>query len=158
MKNSASTWMIISAAVCLSVLPTAATAQTWAPEQLEVWGVIQAQWDASMQKDETWPQRFLHEQFQGWDNENPTPRDRDATQRWNRYGWETSTALMQQLHPIGIVVVGNTAVAHYVYSTAAENRDGERETTHGRFSDILVRDGGTWRFLAWHGGDDPTDD
>ena len=36
----------------------------------------------------------------------------------------------------------NRAVAHCFYSTAAENREDERETTHGRFTGVLVRDGG----------------
>lgn len=133
-------------------------AQTWSSEQLEVWDVIQAQWQAAMAEDATWPERFLHESFQGWSYENPAPRDKEATDRWTRYENENSTTLMQELHPIGIVVHGNTAVVHYFYSTANENRQGERETTHGRYTDVLVRDGDSWRFIAWHGGGDPEDD
>jgi ketosteroid isomerase-like protein len=111
-----------------------------------------------MEEDATWPERFLHESFLGWDNENPAPRDKASTDKWSRYNDENSTTLMQELSPIGIVVHGNTAVAHYFYSEASENRKGERETTHGRYTDVLVRDGGTWRFLAWQGGADPDND
>lgn len=132
-----------------------ANAQTWSAEQISVWRVIESQWEASMQKDATWPDRYLHDAFLGWANENPAPRDKASTDRWNRYSAENSTTLMQELHALGIVVTGNTAVAHYVYSVASENRDGERETTHGRYTDVLVRDGTTWRLVAWHGGDDP---
>lgn len=139
-------------------LVTPSQAQTWSSEQLEVWGVIEAQWQASMEEDTTWHQRFLHQSFMGWDNDNPTPRNKASVERWNRYGMENITTLMQELYPIGIVVHGNTAVAHYFYSTATENREGEREMTHGRYTDVLVRDGGTWRFIAWHGGDDPEAD
>jgi hypothetical protein len=134
---------------------TPGLAQTWSNDRLEVWAVIQAQWQAAMEKDTTWPERLLHESFLGWGNENPAPRDKASTDKWSRYNDENSTTLMQELSPIGIVVHGNTAVAHYFYSTAIENRKGERETTHGRYTDVLVRDGDTWRFLAWHGGDDP---
>ena len=155
-------WRHVAIAVSLAGVTasraTPALAQTWSNNQLEVWAVVQSQWEASMQKDATWPDRFLHESFVGWDNENPAPRDKASSDRWSRYGMENSTTLMQELYPIGIVVVENTAVAHYFYSTAAENREDERETTHGRFTDVLVRDGGTWRFLAWHGGDDPDND
>ncbi len=140
------------------LLATPALAQNWSNEQLEVWSVIQAQWQAAMEKDATWPERFLHESFLGWGNENPAPRNKRSTDRWNRYDMENSTTLMQELHPIGIIVQGNTAVAHYFYSTATENREGKRETTHGRYTDVLVRDGGTWRFLAWHGGESPDND
>ncbi|UCC85247.1 MAG: nuclear transport factor 2 family protein [Gemmatimonadota bacterium] len=139
-------------------MATPGLAQNWSGDQLEVWAVIQAQWQAAMEKDATWPERFLHESFLGWGNENPAPRDKASTDKWTRYGMENSTTLMQELSPIGIVVHDNTAVAHYFYSTASENRKGERETTHGRYTDVLVRDRGTWRFLAWHGGDDPDND
>ncbi len=142
----------------LAAVSTPVVAQTWSAEQLEVWTVIQAQWQAAMEKDATWPDRFLHDRFLGWSNENPAPRSKASTRRWTRYGDENSTTLMQELHPLGIVVHGNTAVAHYLYSTATEDREGERETTHGRYTDILVRDGGTWQFIAWHGGDDAEDD
>ncbi len=146
---------LFAVAGLLASLSTAAVAQTWSAEQLGVWGVIDAQWQASMAKDETWPNRFLHDQFRGWANENPAPRDKSSTERWTRYGDENSTTLMQELFPLNIIVHGNTAVAHYLYSTATENRKGERRTTHGRYTDILVRDGDRWRFVAWHGGDDP---
>ena len=139
-------------------MATPALAQTWSNGQLEVWDVIQTQWQASMEEDATWPERLLHESFLGWANENPAPRDEASTDKWNRYDVENSTTLMQELYPVGIIVQGNTAVAHYFYSTSTENRKEERKTTHGRYTDVLVRDGGTWRFIAWHGGDDPEND
>ena len=71
---------------------------------------------------------------------------------------EDSTTLMQELSPFGIIVHGNTAVAHYVYSLTAEDKEGNRKTVHGRYTDVLVKDGENWVFLAWHGGDDPADD
>jgi hypothetical protein len=102
--------------------------------------------------------RFLHDEFLGWNMNTPAPLSKASTKAWNRYNSENSTTLMQELFPIGIVVHENTAVAHYLYSIATEDREGERETTHGRYTDILVRDGATWRFIAWQGGDDPEDE
>ena len=132
--------------------------QTWSDEQIEVWKVIEAQWKASMEKDATWPDKYLHEKLLAWSDENPMPRDKSSMGKWVRYGMENSTALLQELYPVGIVVHGNTAVAHYFYSQASENRKGERETVHGHYTDILVKENGTWQFLAWSGGDNPTDD
>ena len=154
MMNMRRTVVAISLAGLASSVAIPALAQTWSPDQLEAWNVIQSQYEASMQEDATWPERFLHERFLGWDNAYPAPRNKAVYGRWTRYGDENSTTLMQELYPIGIVVVENTAVAHYYYSSASENREDERETTHGRYTDVLVRDGGTWRFLAWQGGDD----
>jgi hypothetical protein len=132
--------------------------QTWSDKQLEVWNVIEAQWKASMEKDTTWPDKVLQEKFLGWDIERPMPRDKSSTNSWTRYTNENSTTLLQELYPVGIIVQGNTAVAHYFYSQASENRKGERETTHGRYTDVLVKENGTWQFLAWSGGDNPTKD
>jgi len=132
--------------------------QTWSDKQLEVWNVIEAQWKASMEKDATWPDKTLHEKFLGWDNERPMPRDKSSMPNWVRYTIENTTTLIQELYPVGIIVQGNTAVAHYFYSQVSENRKGERETSHGRYTDVLVKENGTWRFLAWSGGDNPIDD
>ncbi len=133
-----------------------ALGQTWSDKQLGVWNVIEAQWKASMQKDANWTDKYLHDKFLGWNNQNPTPRKKASIQKWARYGDENSTTLMQELFASGIVVQGNTAVAHYFYSTGTENKKGERKTTHGKYTDILVNENGTWRFLAWRGGDNPT--
>jgi len=57
--------MAVSLAVFTVSMATPALAQTWSDEQLEVWDVVQAQWQASMEEDATWPDRFLHESFLG---------------------------------------------------------------------------------------------
>ena len=144
-----------STLVLISLLITQSSrvsAQEWSNAQLEVWSVIQAQWEAAKVKDATWPDRMLHDGFLGWGSDVPAPRTKASTKTWTRYEDENATTLMYELYPLGIVVEGNTAVAHYLYSVAAEDREGERETEHGRYTDILVRDGRTWRFIAWHGG------
>jgi hypothetical protein len=136
-------------------LPVTAVAQDWGAEQMEVWNTIVAQWQASKAKDHTWPEQFLHPSFLGWPDEFPMPRDKNGVEMWEKYGSENSTVHAQELSPVGIVVVGSTAVAHYYYSTAAEDREGKRETTHGRYTDVLVKQDGKWLFIAWRGGDDP---
>jgi ketosteroid isomerase-like protein len=60
--------------------------------------------------------------------------------------------------PAAIVVEGDTAVAHYYSSLGMEDEDGERETIHGRCTDILVADGTGWKFIAWRCGDEPDRD
>lgn len=135
-------------------LPVLSAAQEWSPEQTEVWKVIVAQWDADQAGDSTWTETALHASFQGWSNESPMPRDKESTKKWNKYGSENSTTHAQELSPVGIVVVDSTAVAHYFYSTAAEDRTGKHKTTHGRYTDVLIKQDGEWIFISWHGGDD----
>ena len=75
--------------------------------------------------------------------------------RWSRYSSATSTVLEQELFPISVTITGNLAVVQYRYQLATENYKKERETVTGRYTDVLVREGGRWLFIAWAGGDDP---
>jgi len=149
---------ILSVGAALTMGTVSAHAQSWAKEQLEVWSVVQAQWEATKAKDSEWTERFLHDDFVGWANDIPAPRTRSSVANWDRLDMEDSTTLLQELTPLAIVIHGNTAVAHYVYSQTTEDNDGKRKTAHGRYTDTLVKDGENWFFLAWHGGDDPDDD
>jgi hypothetical protein len=40
-----------------------------------------------------------------------------------------------------------------LYTQATENKDDEVTVSNGRYTDILVRVDGQWRFISWHGGD-----
>jgi hypothetical protein len=39
--------------------------------------------------------------------------------------------------------------------TASENDKKQRSLVTGHFTDVLVKDGGRWQFIAWAGGDYP---
>jgi hypothetical protein len=136
----------------LLLQPWQASAQTWSPQQQEVWGVVQSQWQASMAKDTGWMERFLHSDFRGWTAGEPTPRDKESASRWARYEMESGSTLVQDLVPMAIVVHGNTAVVHYYYSQAQVDREGKHRTNHGRYTDTLLKENNQWRFLAWSGG------
>ena len=137
------------------LLPAAVAAQTWSADQAEVWATVTAQWEASSAKDSSWPERFLHPSHLGWSDTDPMPRNKAEFQEWDRYDSANQTTHVQDLSPVGIVVEGSTAVVHYYYSMAAEDREGKHKTTHGRWTDILVKQGGKWLFISWRGGRDP---
>ena len=59
-----------------------------------------------------------------------------------------------ELYPLAIVVDGDVAIAHYLYTSAYQNKDDEVEMNNGRYTDILVRTAEGWKFIAWHGGND----
>jgi ketosteroid isomerase-like protein len=73
---------------------------------------------------------------------------------WDRYTDKQGSLEEHELYPLAIVVHGDVAVAHYLYSSAYEDKDGESEINNGRYTDVLVRTEDGWKFLAWHGGDD----
>jgi len=145
--------------LCVTLLGSAQLfGQEWSDEQKEVLNVVEAQWKASMEKDATWPDKFLHDNFLGWSKDNPMPRDKSSIKKWERYDSENTTTLLFELYPLGIAIQGNTAVVHYFYSRASESKKEGRKTVNGQFTDILINEKGTWQFLAWQGGENPTDD
>ena len=157
MKSHRLTATLVGVA-CVMFFTVSVEAQTWSPEQREVWAVVEEAWQAEAAKDLTWVDRFVHPSARVWSNRYPMPRDHSSQRKWSRYRAENLTTLAHELNPVAIVVQGNTAVAHYYYSEAMEDRKGDRKTEHGRYTDVLVREDGQWKFLAWSGGESSTDD
>lgn len=132
-----------------------AAAQTWTAEQQEVWRVEEQQWKMSMDKDHSWIDKMVHPNLSMWERDAAAPQNRASLARWNRYTSAMGTTLEQELHPVGITITGNVAVVNYRYTIARENFKKERSMVTGRYTDVLVKEGGRWMFLAWAGGDDP---
>ena len=129
-----------------SAMVAPALGQTWSDQQVEVWKVIESDWKAYMEKDQATVDKNRHEKLLRWEYGDPAPMNKASDQKWNRYYMENFTTLVQELYPIGIVVHGNTAVAHYFYTVVSENKKGERRTRPGKYTDVPVKDNGTWRF------------
>ena len=73
---------------------------------------------------------------------------------WDRFNNEQGQIVAHELYPLEIGVEGDTAIVHYLYSSAFESKDDDIEMSNGRYTDVLVRTDDGWKFLAWHGGDD----
>jgi hypothetical protein len=140
--------------VVLAVLTAVpARAQEWSSEQLAVWETVQSSWDMEKNKQD-WCAEVCHANLLAWGHEFPAPRNADQTSIWLKRGFENSTALENTLSPLAIVVQGDMGFAHYYYTTLSEGKDGKRTIEHGRYTDVLVNDGGKWKFITWHGGKD----
>lgn len=67
-----------------------------------------------------------------------------------------STRIAYELYPQGLVIHGNTAVAHYRYRVVSVSKDNPNkpDVGQGRFSDVLVRDNAKapWKFVSFIGG------
>lgn len=131
-----------------------ANAQEESDDQVDVWAVIEQQWNADEKGDKKWVEKLLTDDFAGWGTSSPAPRSRESTKMWDRFNDTQGRSVAHELYPLAIVVRGDVAVAHYLYTSAFEGKDGEVEVNNGRYSDVLVRTDDGWRFLAWHGGDD----
>jgi len=133
----------------------AASAQTWTPEQQELWKFEELQWQMAKDKDLSWIDKMVHPNLSYWDSDQQSPQNKASLARWNRYNSANATVLEQELFPISATMTGNVAVLQYRYMVARENAKKERETASGRYTDVLVKEGGRWLFIAWAGGDDP---
>jgi len=134
-----------------------AAAQTWNAEQQEIWQFEQQQWKMSAAKDLSWIDTMVHPNMRYWETGNPMPRDKASLKHWSRYDSDSSTVLQQELFPIAATVTGNVAVVQYHYMIASENYKKERETVTGHYTDVLIKEGGRWMFIAWAGGEDKKD-
>jgi hypothetical protein len=142
-------------ALALAAFTTAASAQTWSPDQQELWRLEEQQWKMSAEKDLSWIDKMVHPNLSFWDVEQAMPQNKASLSRWSKYSSANSTVLEQEIFPISATITGNVAVMQYRYAIVRENYKKERENASGRYTDILVKEGGRWLFIAWSGGDDP---
>ncbi len=141
--------------VFMTVFAGAAAAQSWSAEQQEIWRLEEAQWKMAADKDMSWIDKYVHANLSYWENDQQMPQNKASLVRWSRYGNTMGTVLEQEIYPISIVVTGHLAVINYRYTIARENYKKERETVHGRYTDVMLKDGAQWKFITWSGGDDP---
>jgi hypothetical protein len=145
-------------AVAAAILAGPACAQGWTAEQQEVWQVEEQQWKMSAAEDLSWIDTLVHPNISFWDRAIPMPQNRASLTRWSRFSAANGSTLEQELLPISIAITGNVAVVNYYYTFVRENYKKDRETVNGRYMDVLVKEDGRWKFLAWAGGDEPSED
>src|SRR5210317_1574696 len=134
----------------LSLCFSAAFAQVTMSDSAAVWSVIEEEWNADEDGDDEWPDRLLADNFSGWPTYSPAPRSKSSIKMWNRFGTQIGKMVAHELYPLSIVIHDDVAVAHYLYSSAFESKDGEIEMSQGRYTDVLIRTEDGWKFLAWH--------
>ncbi|MBT8098213.1 MAG: nuclear transport factor 2 family protein [Gammaproteobacteria bacterium] len=128
----------------------AANAQppSWNAAQTEVWKAIEQSWVDDVAENGKWPKDYIHDAYVNWGDTSAAPQYADSAIKWNRFSDESSTVLMYEISPAAIVVVGDTAVAHYDLVSVTENYKGDRSREVGRITEILIRQGRNWKWLS----------
>jgi hypothetical protein len=139
----------------LLVVARPVSAQTWTPEQKEIWTFEEQQWQMEKDSDSTWIEKMVHPNMRYWETGQPMPQDRASLTRWNRYTSSSGRVLEQEIFPVAATITGDVAVVQYHYQIARENYKKDRETVTGHYTDILLKENGKWWFIAWAGGEDP---
>jgi hypothetical protein len=147
---------VITAAISLALCAFAGAAfAADSADQQDVWKLEQQQWKMAAAKDQTWIDTMVHANLKYWETGSPMPRDKASLKQWSKYDATNATVLEQEIFPISVTITGNVAVAQYNYMIARENYKKEHETVTGHYTDVLIKDGKAWQFIAWAGGDDP---
>lgn len=133
---------------CLCSVSANAQQPSWNDAQMEVWKLIEQSWVDDVAENGKWPADYVHEYYTSWGDGDAAPSDKDSAIAWSRFGDENNDTLMYEVSPEAITVVGGTAVAHYNVTTVTENSKGERNRSVGRITEVLIRVGGSWKWLA----------
>jgi ketosteroid isomerase-like protein len=139
-------------ALAMILSSTPLFAQGSADDQAAVWTAVETLWSADERGDSDWVDSMLSADFMGWPSESPAPRSKASTRMWARFNADLGKKYTYELYPLSIVVHGDVAIVHYLYTMASQRRDKTVESENGRYTDVLVRDGASWKFLSWHGG------
>ncbi len=147
--------VLVASLAMIVVLPLSASAQTWSPEQQEVWRAVQGCWAHFANENLDAALACHHKDFSGWLYGEPVPRDLNTTRTMVPYFFETRNTRAYELRPIAIRVHGNVAVIHYFYTEIQQLADGSENIEQGRWTDIMLKQDGKWVWIADHGGPRP---
>ena len=133
---------------CLLTASVNAQQATWNDAQKEVWGLVQQSWMDDVAENGKWPAEYIHDSYVSWGDSSAAPRYKDAVVAWSRFSDENNKTIMYEVTPAAIVVVMDTAVVHYHATTVTEDHKGERKQSVSRISEILIRDGSSWKWIT----------
>ena len=133
------------------LVPALAGAQEWSPAQREVWDFEQSCWaDPSIE----FVDRCFHEDFLGWGVNGTVPTNRADRKTIFTREFAIEDQVYLFLKPVAVTVHGDMATAMYIVTFTTRNKEtGVEETTTERWTDVLVKDGGQWSWIADHGVD-----
>jgi len=130
-----------------------AIAQDSASDEADVILAIEEQWRKDQDGDD-WAEDSLSDDFSGWQKNAPVPRNKRSVKLWDRFRETQGRTVEHELYFQSVIIHGDVAVAHYLYTAAFQNKEKETTVKNGRYTDVLIRTDDGWKFLAWHGGDD----
>jgi ketosteroid isomerase-like protein len=128
--------------------------QSWSKEQQGVWKNVQAYWAMYGAGDLEGFLGYMHDDYLGWGMANPLPNSKADAEKWMKPYWSKRTVTVYDIKPVGILVMGDMAVAHYYYSMMIKGEDGKEKNNSGRWTDVLMKQGDKWLLIADHGGQD----
>lgn len=143
--------------LCLTLLTSVQLfGQEWSEQQKEVWKNVETYWDLDAKRDLEGFMSYFHHDYSGWFNRNALPSNKASVRKFLSHFFETTKIVVQQIQPVAIKIHGNMAIVHYYYSRVVKDVEGKERNRSGRWTDILMKQGGKWVLIGDHGGPSPT--
>ncbi|MEO1251752.1 MAG: nuclear transport factor 2 family protein [Pseudomonadota bacterium] len=140
---------ILAATACAAAIGFgSALAGDWSEDQTAVWDTIKQSWKDEAAENGKWPAQYVHDDVVSWGADWPMPRGKDSMLKWSRFFNSSNEFLEYELMPAKIIVAGDTAVAHYAVVSVTEDHEQDRSRNSEGLIEVLVRDGGDWKFLS----------
>ncbi len=150
MKNLISTITILFVVVLLS---GNTFAQQWSAEQQDVWAGVQKYWDVSAKGDVQGFLSYFDDSYMGWSNQSRIPQSKTNTSKWIENDMNNNSTVVSTITPLTIWVKGDFAYVHYTYAEITQDKKtGEKKTSSGTWTDILMKKNGKWVMIGDHGG------
>jgi hypothetical protein len=130
-------------------LPLSAQAQQWSAEQQEIWEFEKACWETD---DLEVLLACFHQDYVGWaDKALSVPLNKADRRVLLGRSLDTEDQVFVYLKPLDIRMHGNVAVVLYIATGARKNKaTGEETTFTARVTDICLKQGGSWAWIADH--------
>lgn len=132
-----------------------AQAGEWSDEQAEVWSAIEVCNDHIREKRIDAFKDCIHDDFSGWLYSEPVPRGKDNFEKIVRYFVTSRDIVAAENRPVSILVYDNFAIIHYFFIEITKDEGGNEDYSQGRWTDVMVKENGKWRWIADHGGSRP---
>lgn len=121
---------------------------SWNDSQMEVWKIVELSWVDDAAENGKWPKDYVHDKYVAWGADSGGPSYKDSSIKWSRFGDENNDTLIYEVSPAAITVEGNTAVVNYYATTVSKNAEGKHNRSVSRISEVLIKEGRKWVFLA----------
>lgn len=140
-------------AICYGLMSAPpALAQQWSPAQTEVWNSVEAFHAKYAAGDLEGVFSNIHENYVGWDLSEPTTSNKARLRKFLDYNFKNEKTDLYDVQPVGINVVGDTAIVYYHFTVITKDAAGEKSYLTGRWADVLKKQDGQWLLIGDHGG------
>lgn len=124
------------------------------PEEDALWGCVTTLWALSKDRDGARIRALLHADYVGWDMSAAFPHNREAAV--HSVTGAAPALRDYALRPLSVRVYdGHVGVVHYAYTATVAPKNGAPVAVSGKWSEVYLRQGGTWTLLSVSGRPDP---